>query len=109
MSSNGWLIISFLASFVPSLFFLAGYAFRTRWEDTVAGRVIFFMATVLAISYGLSVLTLLFPTFFHDARGETIRILIRFLLSVMQWSLLWLLFKVQHYRSKSQKEDKDSR
>lgn len=95
MTSNVLLILSFSASLVPALILLIEYAFRTKWEKTVAGRTLFFMAVVLVLSYSISVLTLLFPSFFHDTQGEAIRIVLRFLLSVMQWSLLWLFYRAQ--------------
>jgi uncharacterized membrane protein len=115
-STNVWLTLSFVASFLPALVFLIAYSVRTRWEESPAGRVLFYMSSVMVVSYALSIMVLVFPGFFHDGVGITARVVIRFLLATMQWSLVWLFFRAQRFgakearrnRRKEQKENEES-
>lgn len=94
--NNTLIIASFGAGLLPILIFLVLYGLRTRWNESPAGRFLFGMAFTTVISYGLSLLTLMFPGYFNDNHGELIRIIVRFLLAGVSWSLLIVFFRAQN-------------
>lgn len=88
-------IISFVLGLIPALWLLVLYGFRTAWTTTVAGRAVFYLVSVIATSYTLSLLVLLFPEFFKGSPGDWIRIVSRLIIAVALWNLLFLFFRAQ--------------
>ena len=99
------IIASFVAGLIPTTIFLLYYGLRTKWYESRTGIVMFLMTLVTTISYSVSLLTLSFPDYFHGANGEWVRIIIRFALAAVSWSLLWLLISAQIAGEKRRSRD----
>jgi hypothetical protein len=93
--SETLVLVSFIAGLIPAIALLLLYGFRTRWTATIAGRAVFALVAMMATSYGLTVLTLVFPEFFLGDDGEWFRIVIRFIIAAVMWNLLLLFFRAQ--------------
>lgn len=89
------ILITFIAGLIPAMLLLVLYGLRTAWRATVAGRAVFALVAVFATSYGLTVVTLIFPDFFLGEVGEWFRIMIRFAVAFVMWNLLLLFFRAQ--------------
>jgi hypothetical protein len=89
------IILSFIAGLVPTAIFLLSYGIRTKWAESSAGRFLFAMAFTTTVSYSVSLVTLLIPDYFNGTEGEWIRIIIRFMLAAVSWSLLYVFFRAQ--------------
>lgn len=89
------ILITFIAGLLPAILLLILYGLRTAWSATVAGRAVFALVAVMATSYGITVLTLIFPQFFLEEHGEWLRIFIRAIIAAVMWNLLFLFFRAQ--------------
>lgn len=89
------ILVSFIAGLIPAMLLLYLYGVRTAWRATVAGRAVFALVAMMATSYGLSVITLIFPQFFLEENGEWFRILVRFIIAAVMWNLLLLFLRAQ--------------
>jgi hypothetical protein len=101
------ILISFIAGLIPAILLLILYGFRTAWQATVAGRAVFALVAVLAVSYGLTVLTLLYPEFFLGEGGEWFRISVRAIIAAVMWNLLFLFFRAQGIGKKKSEQVPD--
>lgn len=107
--TDALILFSFIAGLIPAVILLVLYGLRTAWSATVAGRAVFALVVVIAVSYGLSVITLTFPQFFREGDGEWVRIVVRLALAGVLWNLLSLFLRAQGIgkRRKNQVPDKE--
>jgi hypothetical protein len=71
------------------------YAWRSRWRETITGRVLLTLFGVIALTYNVSALTLLLPDIFDGGIGLTFRIVVRFAIDVGLIGMYVLLVKAQ--------------
>jgi hypothetical protein len=87
--------VSFVVGLVPAAVLWVLYGLRTDWRETQAGRAMFALISVFAVSYLLTVVVLLVPGWFHETAGIWVRIVIRLAVAAVLWNLLRLFLKAQ--------------
>lgn len=92
---TGWIIASFAAGFIPAALLVGLYGFRTDWWKSFTGRVLFGLIITTAISYGFTIMVLVWPDFWNDDRGELIRVIVRFVVAAVLWGLLAVFVRAQ--------------
>lgn len=100
------IIASFAAGLLPMAIFLVYYGVKTRWYETLTGVVMFAMSATLTVTYSISLLTLSFPAYWRAEHGEWVRIIVRFVLAGVSWSLLWLLLWAQRNGERRRRNEK---
>jgi hypothetical protein len=94
--ASALLTISFVAGAIPAHLLLVIYGLRVRWRGHPAGWTVFVLFLVMALSYDLSLLALIWPATFKDQTpGVLVRVLGRFLIAAALYGLLALLIRVQ--------------
>lgn len=90
------LTASFVAGAIPAHALLIFYGVRVRWRGHPAGWTVFTLFLVLALSYDLSLLALIWPATFKDQTpGILARAVGRFAIAAALYGLLALLIRVQ--------------
>jgi hypothetical protein len=74
---------------------LLQYGFRSRWRETRTGHVLISLFAVIALSYDVSALALLFPDTFDGGMGLGVRIAARHAINVVLIALWLLLMRAQ--------------
>lgn len=87
------------AAFVVGALFgnllLAQYWVRSKWRATVTGHVLLALFAVIAVSYDLSVVALLWPQVFQGGVGLVIRVGARFAIDAVLIGMYVLLVRAQ--------------
>lgn len=97
VATSALITVSFILGLVPVAILWLLYGVRTQWRETQAGRAMFALITVTAVSYLLSVVVLLLPGWFHDTVGIWFRIVTRLAVAGGLWNLLRLFLKAQRH------------
>lgn len=72
------------------------YGWRSQWRATITGHVLLALFAVIAVSYDLSVLFLLWPDVFEEGSlGEVFRVAARFAIDVVLVAMYVLLVRAQ--------------
>jgi len=87
--------VSFVVGLVPVVILWVLYGLRTAWRETQAGRAMFALISVFAVSYLLTVVVLLLPGWFREPAGIWVRLIIRLAVAAVLWNLLRLFLKAQ--------------
>lgn len=106
--NRSMLVISFVIGAAVGNLLLVQYAARSRWWKTITGRVLFSLFAVIAASYDLSALALLWPDFWRGPGGLTIRVIARFAIDAVLIGMYVLLVRAQR-RDRQVPADAESR
>lgn len=87
---NVLLTLAWVAGLIPAAVLLGLYLWRIGWPgpDNPGGRALVGLLTVTNLTYGLSVIVLLLPEWFHDTIGSWVRVLSRLAVAAVLWNLL---------------------
>jgi hypothetical protein len=94
ISADGILTATFVVGAVVGNLLLLQYGARSRWFSTITGVVVLSLFGIIALSYNLSALVLVWPHLF-DGGGIWVRIVGRVLIDVVLIALYVLLVRAQ--------------
>jgi hypothetical protein len=92
---EGLVLLSFLAGLIPAMTLAVLYGLKVNWNNSMAGRAIFYLIMVTAASYLLSTVVLAWPHWFTEELGVIFRLVIRFAIAAVLWNLLRLYLRAQ--------------
>jgi hypothetical protein len=78
--------LTFFSAILPLILFSVMFGLQTRWNETTAGRMIFYVTLGLLGSFLVSVLVLIFDGWAETTTGYVVRISIRAALAVLFWT-----------------------
>ncbi len=93
--SHALLTIAFAIGAVFGNLLVIQYSWRSRWRATPTGRVLLALFAVIAASYDLSVMALLWPGTFMTGGGEVVRLVARFAIDGVLIGLYVLVVRAQ--------------
>jgi FlaA1/EpsC-like NDP-sugar epimerase len=88
--------ISFYAGLIPSLVFVVLYGFRSAWRYSSTGRATMLLMSIIALSYSLGVVALIWPRFFLSDYALWIALVIRVLIALVLINLTLVLIRTQN-------------
>ena len=87
--------ISFYAGLIPSLIFVVMYGVRSAWRESSTGRAIMLLMSIIAFSYLLGVVNLIWPGFFLSDYALWIALVIRVAIALVLINMTIVLFQTQ--------------
>ncbi len=106
---NDLLRLSFYAGLVVSIVFVVLYAARSSWRESGTGRAIMALMSIIAISYSLGVIALIWPEFFRSDTARWIALAIRLAILVVLINMTVLLLRAQKQDREENPNDRGSR
>lgn len=98
--------ISFYAGLIPSLVFVVLYGIRSAWRETSTGRAIMLLMGIIALSYLLGVIGLIWPRFFQGDYALWIALVIRIAIAFVLINLTIVLIRTQNDDRRDREDSK---
>jgi hypothetical protein len=89
------LTVAFVIGAIFGNLLMLQYWWRSRWRSTRTGHILLALFAVIAVSYDLTVLSLLWPHLFEGDTGSAIRIVVRFAIDAVLIGMYVLLVRAQ--------------
>jgi len=92
---NTLLRVSFYVGLAASIVFVVLYGFRSSWRYSSTGRSIMALMSIIAITYSLGVVALIWPHFFISDTARWVALAIRVSVALVLINMTWLLLRAQ--------------
>ena len=87
--------VSFYAGLIASLIFVVLYGFRSAWRESSTGRAIMALMSIIAVSYSLGAIALVWPALFRNDYAVWIALVLRSAIAITLINMTAVLIRAQ--------------